>query len=323
MTKNLEPSIVALAGGVGGAKLADGLMQLIGDRLAVIINTADDFEHLGLNISPDIDTVTYTLAGIANPETGWGIAGESWSFLDQVKKLGGPGWFALGDRDLALHVLRTQRLRNGEALTSITRDIAFHFGIAARLLPMSDDPVHTMVQTEEGLMPFQEYFVGRHCNIATTGFVFEGIDKAQPTMDVRRALDASSLEAVIFCPSNPYVSIAPILELRGMKAQLKETNAPIVAVSPIIGGTAVKGPAAKMMQELGMDPSALAIAKIYDGVIDGLVVDEVDRMLANDIRKLGLAVHVAPTLMRNSADRKSLAATCIDFARRLAGSGVK
>lgn len=323
MSGTKDPKVVALAGGVGGAKLADGLMQLLNDELTIIINTADDFEHMGLHISPDIDTVTYTLAGIANPETGWGVRGESWNFLDQVKKLGGPGWFALGDRDLAIHVLRSQRLRNGESLSRITHDIAEAFDIPARLLPMSNEPVRTMVKTAEGLLPFQEYFVGRHCDIAVSGFQFDGIDKALVTMDVRNALDSASLQAVIFCPSNPYVSIGPILELRGMKAQLAETNAPLIAVSPIIGGKAVKGPAARMMQELGQEPGALSVARLYAGIVDGLIIDEEDRQWADPIRALGMAVHVAPSLMRSSEDRKALAATCLAFAAELAQQGIK
>lgn len=323
MSRTKDPKVVALAGGVGGAKLADGLMQMLKEELAIIINTADDFEHMGLHISPDIDTVTYTLAGIANPETGWGVRDESWNFLDQVKKLGGPGWFALGDRDLAIHVLRSQRLRSGESLSRITHDIAKAFDIPARLLPMSNEPVRTMVKTAEGLLPFQDYFVGRHCNIAVSGFQFDGIDRALVTMDVRNALDSASLQAVIFCPSNPYVSIGPILELRGMKAQLAETNAPIIAVSPIIGGKAVKGPAARMMQELGQEPGVLSVAQLYAGIVDGLIIDEEDRQWAEPIRALGMAVQIAPSLMRSREDRKNLAGTCLTFAAELARQGIK
>jgi len=323
MSGRQNPKVVALAGGVGGAKLADGLMQLLGDQLSVVINTADDFQHMGLHISPDIDTVTYTLAGIANPATGWGIKDESWNFLDQVMKLGGPGWFALGDRDLAIHVLRSERVRAGERLTRITDDMARAFGISARLLPMCDEPVQTMVETAEGLLPFQDYFVGRHCDIAVSGFSFDGIEQARVTMEVRNALDSNALQAVIFCPSNPYVSIGPILELKGLKAQLRETNAPIIAVSPIIGGKAVKGPAARMMQELGVDASATSVAKIYHGLIDGLVIDEEDRHLVEDISTMGIAVHVAPTLMHNREDRKTLAETCLSFADDLAKRGMK
>jgi len=323
MSARPTPKVVAFAGGVGGAKLADGLMQCLRKELSVVVNTADDFEHMGLHISPDIDTVTYTLAGLANPETGWGIKGESWNFLDQVKKLGGPGWFALGDRDLAIHVLRSERLRAGESLTRITGDIARALGISASLLPMSDDPVQTKVKTAEGLLPFQDYFVGRHCEIAVSGFVFEGIEKARVTMQVRNALDSGALQAVIFCPSNPYVSLGPILDLKGMKAQLSETNAPIIAVSPIIGGKAVKGPAARMMQELGVEPSAKSVARIYHGVVDGLVIDEEDKHLADEISALGMAVHVAPTLMRSREDRKALAETCLRFADNLAKRGIK
>jgi LPPG:FO 2-phospho-L-lactate transferase len=310
--------IVALAGGVGGAKLADGLAALIGRDLTVIVNTGDDFEHLGLNISPDLDTVMYTLAGVANPETGWGIAGESWNFLDQLARIGGPAWFRLGDRDLATHVMRSQRLRQGDRLTAVTAELCRQLGIAAQVLPMSDQPVRTMVHTAEGPLAFQEYFVGRHCDVSVTGFVFDGIMQSRPTGEMRAALDDPALKAIIVCPSNPFVSIDPILAVPGLRDLLGLRHVPIVAVSPIIGGAAVKGPAAKMMRELGHEVSAVTVASRYRGLLSGMVIDEADAGLAAEIDALGMAVRVLPTLMRSAADRRALAQACLDFAGSLA-----
>lgn len=310
--------IVALAGGVGGAKLADGLASVVGRDLSVVVNTADDFEHLGLHVSPDVDTVMYTLGGIANPETGWGIAGESWNFLEQAARLGGPAWFRLGDRDLATHVLRTERLRRGERLTAITGDLCRRLGIAAAILPMSDEPVRTIVETAEGPLAFQEYFVGRHCEVPVTGFSFDGAALAAPTQEVRHALTHSELTAIVICPSNPFVSIDPILAVPGMRDLLRARKVPIVAVSPIIGGAAVKGPAAKMMGELGLEASTTSVAAHYRGLVDGLMIDEADDALAPEIRAMGFAVRVEPTLMRSTEDRRELACSCIAFAETLA-----
>lgn len=310
--------ILALAGGVGGAKLADGLARRLGEALSVVVNTGDDFEHLGLTVCPDLDTVMYTLAGIAEPSTGWGVAGESWSFLDQLGRLGGPGWFRLGDRDLATHVLRSERLRRGERLTDVTADFCRRLGIAARLLPMSDDPVRTMVATPDGPLPFQDYFVRLRCAPIATGFAFAGSERARPSPEVAAAIADPRLASIILCPSNPYVSIAPILGVPGLKPLLRGRGVPIVAVSPIIGGDAVKGPAAKMMRELGLEPSALAIAEHYRGFVDGLLLDEVDAALAPRIERLGMAARAAPTLMRSPADRERLADAALRFAADLA-----
>jgi LPPG:FO 2-phospho-L-lactate transferase len=310
--------IVALAGGVGGAKLADGLARLLGRNLSIIVNTGDDFEHLGLHISPDLDTVMYTLAGIANPETGWGVANESWSFLQHVVRLGGPGWFQLGDRDLATHVLRTLRLRRGERLTSITNDFCGQLGIVARILPMSDQPIRTIVDTDEGPLPFQEYFVARQCAVPVRGFRFEGSAQAQMTSEVRDILTGADLQAIIICPSNPYVSIDPILSVPGLAQLVQARPVPVVAVSPIIGGAAVKGPAAKMMRELGFDVSSLSIAAHYRHVAHGLVIDAVDAALEPAIEAMGLKVRSVQTLMRSPEDRRALGQVCIEFARALA-----
>ncbi len=311
---------VALAGGVGGAKLADGLARLLGAELSVIVNTGDDFEHLGLHIAPDLDTVMYTLAGIANPETGWGVAGESWNFLTQIAKLGGPAWFRLGDRDVATHVLRSAALRAGTSLTAVTAELCRRLGIAARVLPMSDDPVRTVVHSAEGDLSFQDYFVARRCEVPVTGFSFAGAERARPSDQVASALRVAELEGVILCPSNPFVSIDPILSVPGMRSLIAEASVPVVAVSPIIGGSAVKGPTAKMMRELGLDPSAAAVATRYRGLATGFVLDGADSGFAPCVARYDMAVKVAPTLMRSGEDRSALAEVCIAFVRELARS---
>lgn len=309
--------IVALAGGVGGAKLADGLACLLGRDLSIIVNTGDDFEHLGLHISPDLDTIMYTLAGIANPATGWGVADESWSFLQQIVRLGGPDWFRLGDRDLATHILRTERLRRGERLTSIIQDFCREFGVAARILPMSDQPVRTVVETTEGPLPLQEYFVARRCAVPVRGFRFEGSAQAQMTTEIRDRLNDTNLEAIIICLSNPYISVDPILSVPGLRQLIEAGPAPVVAVSPIIGDAAVKGPAAKMMRELGFDVSSKSIAEHYGGLIDGLVIDVTDAALKPAIEAMGMKVRVVPTPMRSAEDRQALGKICVEFARAL------
>jgi LPPG:FO 2-phospho-L-lactate transferase len=311
--------IAALAGGVGGAKLADGLAGMIGHDLAVVVNTADGFEHLGLHVSPDVDTLMYTLGGIANPETGWGIAGETWNFLEQMMRFGGPGWFRVGDSDLATHVIRTERLNRGERLTDITIYLCRSLGIATSILPMSDAPVRTTVHAAEGPLAFQEYFVKRRCEPAVSGFTFDGASRAVPTDEVRHAMTHSDLTAIIICPSNPFVSIDPILAVHGMRDLLSAKQVPIVAVSPIIGGPAVKGPAAKMMHELGLEVSATSVAKHYRGLAHGLVIDLADASLAPAIEAMGFAVMVAPTPMRSADDRRQLARACLDFAAAIAG----
>ena len=309
--------IVALAGGVGGAKLADGLARCIGDDLTVVVNTGDDFKHLGLHISPDLDTVMYTLAGIANPATGWGIAGETWNTLEQVARLGGADWFKLGDRDLATHILRTQRLRGGERLTMITAGLCSALGIAPRVLPMSDDPVRTVVHSGDDSYPFQDYFVRLQCAVPVTRLHFEGAGSAGPAPEVAAVLADASLDAIVLCPSNPYLSIDPILAIPGMRDLLLGAGVPIVAVSPIIGGAAVKGPAAKIMRELGLTPSVTAIAEHYNGLIHGLMIDTGDAHATAGIEATGIRVRTAPILMRSTEDRQTLAASCIAFARQL------
>lgn len=309
--------ILALAGGVGGAKLADGLAAHLGDALGVIVNTGDDFTHLGLHVSPDLDTVMYTLAGIANPETGWGVAGESWNFLDQLGRLGGPDWFRLGDRDIAVHVLRSERLRRGDRLTAITADLCRRLGIAARVLPMTDAPVATIVETADGPLPFQDYFVRLRCEVAVKGFRFAGADAARPSPEVAAALRSPDLAAIVICPSNPFVSIDPILAVPGLRSLIERAAVPVIAVSPIIAGAAVKGPAAKMMQELGLEISAATVAAHYRGLVTGMVIDAADAALAPRIAAMGIAVRPAATLMRSAEDRRRLAGDCLALARAL------
>jgi LPPG:FO 2-phospho-L-lactate transferase len=295
--------IVALAGGVGGAKLAHGLSQVLeADELTVIVNTGDDFEHLGLSISPDLDTVCYTLAGLANPVTGWGRAGETWHAIENVKRLGGENWFRLGDQDLATHLVRTQRIIEGHPLSHITRLFCKAWGVRHTVIPMSDKPVRTIVETEEGDLAFQEYFVRRKCEPRVRGFRFDGIEAAIPAPGIAEALEAA--DAVILCPSNPWVSIDPILGV------IPKMEKPVVAVSPIIGGKTVKGPAAKMYAEMGIEPSALAVAEHYRNILRGFVLDTADRDLQSRISPQTL---VTDTLMRSIAERARLAQDVLNF----------
>jgi LPPG:FO 2-phospho-L-lactate transferase len=303
--------VIALAGGVGGAKLAHGLAQILPSKqLTIIVNTGDDFEHLGLHISPDLDTVMYTLAGIANPETGWGLAGETWNFLDALARLGGETWFRLGDRDLATHVERTRRLWKGETLTEITASFCAALGVGPRVLPMTDDSLRTMVQTTEGELEFQEYFVRRQCQPRVSDFHFEGL--AMPTRQVLAALDSADM--IIFCPSNPFVSLDPILSLPGVRERVARKGP--IAVSPIVGGQAIKGPAAKMLVELGLEVSPVSVAAHYADLLRGFVLDTVDAELKPQIESDHLKVLVTATIMRTDSDRARLAREVLDFAIR-------
>lgn len=304
MTDKLK--IVALAGGVGGAKLAHGLAQiLLPGNLTVIVNTGDDFEHYGLYICPDLDTVCYTLAGLANPETGWGRVDETWNAIQNARNLGGPGWFNLGDQDLGTHLERTRRLKEGQALSKITRDFSRAWGVQHMVLPMSDSPVRTIVDTDEGKLAFQEYFVHRRCEPRVKGFSFDGADQAEPAAGAREAI--RSADAVVICPSNPWVSIDPILSV------LPGIEKPVYAVSPIIGGEAVKGPAAKMYRELGIEPSATAVVRHYHKLLSGFVLDEVDKQLEGEIIRLGVKTAVTKTLMKSLDDRRQLAQEVLGF----------
>jgi LPPG:FO 2-phospho-L-lactate transferase len=310
--------IVALAGGVGGARLVLGLAALLpSNRLTVIVNTADDFEHLGLAISPDLDTVMYTLAGVANPETGWGRADETWSFMETLGELGGETWFRLGDRDLAVHVLRTAARARGKRLSDITRSLCERFGIGHAIVPMTDEPVRTFVETDEGELSFQDYFVRRHCEPRVRAFRFAGSENARAPEALRSLFGTGPVEAAIVCPSNPYISIAPVLAVKEVRAWLEARAFPIVGVSPIVGGQAVKGPAAKIMRELGFEPGAAAVAQHYGDLVDGWVIDDRDAACAREIESLGRTVTMCDTLMTDRARSVALARVVFDFASRL------
>jgi LPPG:FO 2-phospho-L-lactate transferase len=308
--------IVALAGGVGGAKLADGLARCLPpENLTIIVNTGDDFVHWGLNISPDIDTVCYTLAGLANPLTGWGRIDESWNVFEQMERLGAENWFRLGDKDLATHLERTRRLRNGEPLSSSVRAFCQRWGIGPRVLPMSDDPVPTIVDTVEySELPFQEYFVHKRCEPTVKGFRFAGVEKAQPAPGVVAALE--NADAVVICPSNPWVSVDPILRILPPFTVHRPSS--VFAVSPIIGGETVKGPAAKMYRELGIEPSALAVARHYgSSVLTGFVFDEVDAGMTEAVQALGIQPFSTNTLMKTPEDRQRLAEDVLNLIERV------
>lgn len=304
-------SIVVLTGGVGGAKLVLGLIHtLLPGEVTAIVNTGDDFTHLGLAISPDIDTLLYTLAGKANAAQGWGREGETWSFLAALRSLGGEDWFALGDGDLALHVLRTARRAAGEPLSAITADFARAWGIGAAILPMSDDPVATVVETGEGALAFQRYFVERRCEPAVQAIRFEGASTARPAPGVIEAIGAAS--AILIAPSNPFLSIDPLLAVPGLRAALGKARAPVVAVSPIIGGAAVKGPTAKLMRELGLEVSNASIAAHYHGLIDGLVIH------SGDDEPESVELAHTDTMMRDEQDKIRVAEMALMLARSIA-----
>ena len=310
--------VLALSGGVGGAKLALGLSRVLPDEeLRVVANTGDDFEHLGLTICPDIDTLTYALAGVDNPATGWGRRDETWNFMAALAEIGGETWFRLGDQDLATHVERTRRLRAGETLSAITDDHRRRLGIAARILPMSDDPVRTRVRTaEQGWLDFQDYFVRRQAGPTVRELDFAGAATARAHPEFLGALADPALRGVVICPSNPFISIGPILAVPGVRDALAACRAPVVAVSPIIGGAAVKGPTAKMFAELGLGtPTAAGVAAHYGDLLDGYVMDAVDAEEAARIR--GPRVALAQTLMKTLDDREALARMVLDFADSL------
>ncbi|HSG89502.1 MAG TPA: 2-phospho-L-lactate transferase [Pseudomonadales bacterium] len=311
--------IVALTGGVGGAKLGLGLAQLLdADALRFVVNTGDDFDHLGLRICPDLDTLLYTLSDEANPETGWGRRGESWQFMDALRQLGGESWFNLGDRDLATHVTRTRLLAEGHTLTAATAELGARLGVRHAMLPMSDDPVATVVQTPDGDLAFQHYFVRDRCEPAVTGFRFDGIEAARPSDAVVAALSDPELTGIVLCPSNPFVSIDPILSVPGLRALLTAATCPIVAVSPIVGGMAIKGPTAKMMDELGVPRTQTAVAQHYADFLDGLLLDETDADARHAVAALGPATDVAQSVMLTFDDRVALAERVLAFLESLA-----
>jgi len=315
---NANRPVLALSGGVGGAKLALGLYRILPpDTLTIVANTGDDFAHLGLAISPDLDTLLYTLSGNDNPELGWGRRGETWTFMAALEALGGDTWFRLGDGDLATHIERTRRLSAGETLSSITDDFRRRLGIAARLLPMSDDPVrtrlHTPANSTGGWLDFQDYFVRLRCEPVIDRLEFAGAADARPHPEFLAAIADPNLRAIVICPSNPFISIDPILAVPGVRAALRACAAPVVAVSPIIGGKAVKGPTAKMMHELGLPVDAAAVAHHYRDFLDLYIADEEDAAAVAD---LDIPVVLARTLMQSLADREVLARTVLAAADR-------
>jgi LPPG:FO 2-phospho-L-lactate transferase len=310
-----EGSVVVLSGGIGGAKLCLGLQRVLSPgSLSVIVNTGDDFEHLGLRISPDLDTTLYTLAGLADADLGWGRCDETWTFMRVLETLGGPTWFRLGDGDLALHVERTRRLAAGESLSAFTAEVARRLGVGTRILPMSDDPLRTIVTTPAGELSFQEYFVRARCAPAVVRLHFVGADAARVPPGVTQVLRNQDLSAIVIAPSNPYLSIDPILALPGMRAALRAARVPIIAVTPIIGDVAVKGPTAKIMTELGVSPSPLTVVEHYDGLIDGFVLDACDAQVAP---RLNLPARICDTLMSTLEDRERVARCALELAGTL------
>ncbi len=306
----MSGGVVVLTGGVGGAKLVLGLQQVVpADELTAIVNTGDDFRHLGLHVSPDIDTLLYTLSRKANIAQGWGREGESWSFMAALRELGGEDWFALGDHDLALHVLRTMRLARGEGLAAITRDFARAWGIDIAVLPMSEQSVATHVRTSGGWLEFQRYFVERRCEPVVGEIDFRGAEAAKAAPGVVEAI--ARAEVILIAPSNPFLSVDPLLAVPGIREALEASAAPVVAVSPIIGGRAIKGPTAKLMTEMGLEVSNAAIARHYRGLIDGLLID------AGDDAPEGIAIARTDTLMRGDEDKARVARAALDLARAL------
>ena len=311
----MSNSILALCGGVGGAKLAHGLGRTLSpDELVIVVNTGDDFEHLGLHISPDLDTVMYTLAGVADPERGWGIAGETWNFMEAVSRFGDLDWFRLGDKDLATHLYRLRALKQGQGLAEVTLALCRSYGIAQRVIPMTDDTLRTVVITDGGELPFQDYFVRLGCQPRVKAVKFHGAGLAHPHPDFAASLNSRDLDAIILCPSNPFLSIDPILSLKGVRAGLKSTAAPVVAVSPIVGGKALKGPAARIMGELGMPANNLSVAEYYRDFLHGLIIDSGDGYEAQAIEEMGIKVKITDTVMRSMQDREKLAEATLEFA---------
>ena len=310
--------VIALCGGVGGAKLAFGLTRILspGD-LIIVVNTGDDFEHLGLSVSPDIDTVAYTLSDLADRERGWGRKDETWNFMAALTALGGEDWFNLGDRDLAMHVERTRRLAAGETLSHITTDLTAALGIGHPVVPMSDQPVRTVVQTARGELAFQTYFVRERCQPAVSAVRYVGAEAARPSAAFAAALARDDIAAVVLCPSNPYLSIDPILAIPGVRAGLMALGAPIVAVSPIIGDAALKGPAAKLMAELGAEPGVVDLVRHYDGLLSGLVIDNANAGDVAALAALGVRPLVTDAIMRTDDDRLRLARETLALAAAL------
>lgn len=309
----LRAHVVLLVGGVGGAKLAVGLANILpADALSIIVNTGDDFEYLGLNISPDLDTVLYSLAGLANPQTGWGITDDTFQAMTMVERYGGPTWFRLGDRDLGTSLVRTSMLRQGNSLTAVTQRLAAHLGIEQSVLPMTDQLVRTYLETDQGPLPFQEYFVREHWQPAVRSITFEGAENAHPSTVVTQALEQATL--IVIGPSNPFLSIDPILAVPGIREQIIKSAASCIAVSPIIGGRAVKGPAAKLMAELGLDVSPIGITRHYEDLLEGIILGMVDSKLCEEIEKLHVRATARDILMTSLVQKTELAESLLHWA---------
>lgn len=323
MNRSSDKRVLALCGGVGGAKLALGLTRILApDQLTIVVNTGDDFEHFGLTVCPDLDTVTYTLSGFSNPETGWGRKDESWRCLETLEQLGAETWFRLGDRDLAIHLARRALLDQGESLSGATARICAQLGIEHPVVPMSDSVARTMVETDQGELSFQHYFVREQCRPSVRAFRFEGASAASPSMGFDQALKDPRLFAIVVCPSNPFVSVDPILALPGIEDRLRAHRAPVIAVSPIVANRAIKGPTAKMMDELGLDLSALGVYRHYGGLLDGFVIDEQDRNLLSEFPEPD-RLHCCNTVMESLQDRIDLAEQCLQFAARHARPNIE
>ena len=314
-----DGKVCILSGGVGGAKLVLGMSEILDPKeFIVVANTGDDFVHLGLHISPDIDTLVYTLAGMVDEKRGWGLKDESWNFLDAVRDLGGETWFNLGDKDLAMHVERTKELKAGVSLSQVTKKLSAALGVKIDIVPMADSSVATTILTDDGPLAFQHYFVRDKCNPKVKGFKFEGLDKARPADGINR-FNAERQRALLIAPSNPFVSIDPILGIPKLRETFIGSCQVKLAVSPIVGGIAIKGPAAKMMSELGIPSTATEVARHYLGLIDGIVIDEVDRDQASQIESLGIKPFVTKTVMSTLDDKIGLATDCIEYIDYLAG----
>ena len=318
-----QANILALTGGVGGAKLALGLARSLSPKqLTIVANTADDFFHLGFPVSPDLDTVMYTLAGLNNVEQGWGLANETWQFMDAMSKLGGDTWFRLGDRDLATHTRRRQYLEQGLSLEQVTAKLCQALGVEQQLIPMTNDAVATQVLTDQGWLDFQDYFVGQQCQPPVSEIRFNGMALAAPSEAFEAAI-AAEPKAIIICPSNPFVSVDPILKIPSVLPKLKRCRAPIIAVSPIVNGVAIKGPTAKMMQGLEMPISVIGVASYYSDTIDGLVIDRSDTDRAAEIEAMGIRVKIADTVMHSEQDKINLAQQCLQFAEQFDSSALE
>ena len=312
-----KKKILALSGGVGGAKLCRGLDQITDkDELVIIANTGDDFLYLGFYISPDIDTLIYTLAGENNIETGWGRTDETWKAHNVMGGLGADNWFKLGDKDLEMHVYRSKELQNGTSLTEITQKVSKILNINSKILPMSNHSIKTIIESDIGTLSFQEYFVKKQCIPKVESITFKQ-KKAKASQTLLDEMNDNNLTAIIFAPSNPYLSIDPILSLSEIKNFLRTTSTPVIAVSPVVDGQAVKGPTTKIMSELGVEPSAVSIAKHYDGLIDGLILDVLDQNLVSQVEDIGIRTKVMNTIMHNDQDKIQLAQAALDFAQEI------